>query len=274
MEAPESIRGEKLKCATCGNSQKVTGENPELMRLLGNLEPICPYCSNPLKKKPKRRSKCPHCGNYFLVRTRVQDRQQVLVTEEEAEEISKQYYEGYGRDPENWLKEKCEVWKEKRDELKIQSREYAKTGRWGLYRNCRYTAGDTLRLEACFLLSNKQYSKEEKYKRRAEIRISQAIRVYLEVVLFDLNRASNNNKFNPPKDKIKFWDVAPAVMNWVAELTSKLNFYREDIQQIFYETADLYKKYSFPLSTSEAWQRFDEALNEYDKMYPICKEDE
>jgi len=274
MEAPESIRGEKQECRKCGNFQKVAGENPDLIKPLGNIDPICPYCNKPLKKKPKRRSKCPHCGNYFRVRTRPQDREQVLVTEEQAENISKQYYEGYGRDPENWYQEKCEVWNKKWNELNIQSRENAKAGQWGLYRNCRYGVGDILRSEACFLLNNEQYSKEEKYAVIAETRMKQAIRVYLEVVLFDLNGASNNNKFSPRKEKIQFWDIAPAVLDWVAELSTSLNFQRVDIQRIFYKTADLYSKYPFTLSTNEAWKRFTEALNEYDKLYINRKVDD
>ena len=128
MEAPESLRGEKLKCPNCENLQKVAGENPDLMKPLGNVEPVCPYCSKSLEKKPKKRSKCPHCGNYFRVRTRPQDRQQVLVTEEQAEEISKQYYDGHGRDPENWLREKRKVWDQQWGDLNKQSGKYAKNG--------------------------------------------------------------------------------------------------------------------------------------------------
>ncbi len=29
---------------------------------------VCPYCSEQLEKKPARKKKCPHCGNYILVR--------------------------------------------------------------------------------------------------------------------------------------------------------------------------------------------------------------
>lgn len=108
-------------------------DDNDLRRPLGNTEPICPYCDGILKKKPQRRSRCPHCGNYFRVRTRPQDRQQVLVTEEQAEEIAKQYYEGYGRDPEEWLKEKHAIWSQQWQELIKQSRIHAQNGAWGLY---------------------------------------------------------------------------------------------------------------------------------------------
>jgi len=271
MEAPESVRGEKQKCKTCGNMQKVTGDDLDLMKPLGNIEPICPYCKKSLQRKPMRRSQCPHCGNYFRVRTRPQDRQQALVTEEQAEEIAKQYYEGYGRDPEIWLREKCEIWNQKWEELNKKAHEYAQAGQWGLYRNCRYGVGEILRSESCFLWNNDKYSKNEKYRIRAKAHMKQAIMVYLEVVLFDLNGASNNEKFNPIQKRVQFWDIAPAVIDWIVDLSGNLKLQHDDIFQMFCKIAKMYIKYSFPLSTDEAWKRFNEALNEYNKLYTIKK---
>jgi DNA-directed RNA polymerase subunit M/transcription elongation factor TFIIS len=266
MEAPESIRGENLKCPACGYSQKVAGENPDLMKPLGNLEPICPYCNKSLKKKPKQRSKCPHCGNYFRVRTRPQDRQQVLVTEEQAEEISRQYYEGYGRDPENWLQEKRKIWDQQWGDLNKQSGEYAKSGSWGLYRNCRYQMGDVLRMEVFFILTTLKFSKEEKHGIQAISRMKQAIKMYLEVALFDLNGANNSNEFKPCENRIQFYDMAPAVMDWIVELSTNLGIQRDDLREMFYEVADLYKSFPFSLTTGIAWRRLGEALTEYDAM--------
>jgi DNA-directed RNA polymerase subunit RPC12/RpoP len=273
MEAPESLRGEKIKCLNCGHLQKVSGENPELMRPLGNVEPICPYCSKSLEKKPKRRSKCPHCGNYFRVRTRSQDRQQVLVTEEQAEEISKQYYPGYGRDPENWLREKRKAWDQQWGELNKQSGENAKNGSWGLYRNCRYDMGEILHAEARFILEALKFPKEEKHGIKALARMKQAVRMYLEVVLFDVNGANNNNEFKPYETKIQFWDIAPAAIDWIIEMSTDLGIQRSDLRKMFYEAADLYKSFSFPLTTDEAWKRFEEALTEYDAMVAAKKID-
>jgi hypothetical protein len=42
---------------------------------------------------------------------------------------------------------------------------------------------------------------------------------------------------------------------------------------MFYEAADLYKSFSFPLTTDEAWKRFEEALTEYDAMVAAKKID-
>jgi DNA-directed RNA polymerase subunit M/transcription elongation factor TFIIS len=265
MDAPESIRGESMECPSCGNLQKVTGENPDLMKPLGNVEPICPYCNKPLIKKPKRRSKCPHCGNFFRVRTRPQDRQQVLVTEEQAEEIARQYYLGYGRDPENWLREKRIVWDQQWSELNKQSGKYAKDGQWGLYRNCRYAMGDIFQAEANFLVTVMKYSKEEQQGIQA-LSMKQAIRMYLEVALFDLNGASNHNEFKLCETKIQFWDIAPAVMDWIVELSTNLGIQRNELRELFDEVADQYTGFPFPLTTNDAWKRFGEALTEYDAM--------
>jgi len=273
MEAPESLRGEKLKCPSCGHSQKVVGENPDLMKPLGNVEAICPYCSKSLEKKPKQRSKCPHCGNYFRVRTRPQDRQQVLVTEEQAEEISKQYYYGYGRDPENWLREKRKVWDEQWGDLNKRSGEYAKNALWGLYRNCRYEMGDVLRGEASFILAALKFPKEEKHGTQALSRMKQAIRMYLEVALLDLNGANNNSGFRPCQTRIQFWDIAPAVIDWIIELSTDLGIQRVDLREMLYQVADLYKSFPFLLTTDEAWKRFEEALTEYDAMIAAKKID-
>jgi len=52
---------------------------------------ICPYCNNKLDKIPKRKKKCPHCGNYIYIRNRK------MVTENEAEKIDFiKYLEMYG----------------------------------------------------------------------------------------------------------------------------------------------------------------------------------
>ena len=55
--------------------------------LIGNSEPICPYCAVPLDKMPGRKRKCPSCGNYIYVRTRPADRKKVAVTQEGAAKI-------------------------------------------------------------------------------------------------------------------------------------------------------------------------------------------
>jgi len=58
---------------------------------IGFVDAICPYCSSALEKKPGRKKKCPHCGNFIYVRTRPIDRERVLVTEGQLAEIERQW---------------------------------------------------------------------------------------------------------------------------------------------------------------------------------------
>jgi len=46
-----------------------------------------------------------------------------------------------------------------------------------------------------------------------------------------------------------------------------------DLRNMFYEVANLYKNFSFSLTTDETWKRFEEALTEYDVMVTAKKID-
>ncbi|HUW96931.1 MAG TPA: hypothetical protein VMW58_14200 [Anaerolineae bacterium] len=62
---------------------------PDLPESLGA---ACPYCGQMLEKRPKRKKKCPHCGNYIYVRKRPPNgERRVLGTEDEAEEIDSEW---------------------------------------------------------------------------------------------------------------------------------------------------------------------------------------
>jgi hypothetical protein len=45
---------------------------------------ICPYCNQILEKRPQRKKKCPHCGNYIFVRSRQELFPFALLTEQDA----------------------------------------------------------------------------------------------------------------------------------------------------------------------------------------------
>jgi DNA-directed RNA polymerase subunit RPC12/RpoP len=63
---------------------------------IGNVESICPYCESRLEKRPQRKKKCPHCGNFIFVRTRPKDRKRVLVTEEGAQQVDEEWMKVHG----------------------------------------------------------------------------------------------------------------------------------------------------------------------------------
>lgn len=58
---------------------------------IGNVEPICPYCGYKFDKKPAKKKKCPDCENFIYIRTRKYDKQKVLVTEDQLNEISSEW---------------------------------------------------------------------------------------------------------------------------------------------------------------------------------------
>lgn len=45
---------------------------------------VCPYCKKTLDKTPKRRTKCPHCGEYIFVRSGQDLFASILLTEQDA----------------------------------------------------------------------------------------------------------------------------------------------------------------------------------------------
>jgi hypothetical protein len=63
---------------------------------------VCPYCKQILDKTPKRKTRCPHCANYIYVRgLPTGDHRKVLVTEDAAKEIEKQWEAVHFR--EKWM---------------------------------------------------------------------------------------------------------------------------------------------------------------------------
>jgi tetratricopeptide (TPR) repeat protein len=52
---------------------------------------VCPHCNETLSTAPKRKSKCPKCGNEIFVRNRPGSPESVLVTEEEANRIDEEW---------------------------------------------------------------------------------------------------------------------------------------------------------------------------------------
>jgi uncharacterized Zn finger protein (UPF0148 family) len=52
---------------------------------------VCPYCEEPLPKRPKRKTICPHCGNAIYVRVRPLDRARVLLTEAQTRQVENEW---------------------------------------------------------------------------------------------------------------------------------------------------------------------------------------
>ncbi len=63
------------------------------MKPLGSVAQACPNCGVSLTKMPARKTKCRHCGLFMYVRTRPQDRVQVLLTEQDAQALEAQWHQ-------------------------------------------------------------------------------------------------------------------------------------------------------------------------------------
>jgi predicted RNA-binding Zn-ribbon protein involved in translation (DUF1610 family) len=154
--------------------------------LVGNTEPVCPYCMKAIGKMPSRKTKCPNCGNLMYVRTRTSERKRVVVTEQDAIKIDEQWmmergtYEAYLADKQEFETQKADLakkWGCKPSDADIywaiynkQLLEHASKGDWGLYRNTRLDMAELLRREK---------------------RVHLALDTYLEVSYLDANEPRN-----------------------------------------------------------------------------------
>jgi len=64
-----------------------------VMKLLGSVAQACPNCGVSLGKMHARKTKCKDCGLFLYVRTRPQDRVQVLLTEEDVQALEARWHQ-------------------------------------------------------------------------------------------------------------------------------------------------------------------------------------
>ena len=86
----------------------------KLVRKLGNLEPLCPYCNTQLEKFPARKTKCKNCGNFMYIRTSPYYEKKVIVREDELELIEEDYAKKFGKYDEYLKEQKLKKKKEER----------------------------------------------------------------------------------------------------------------------------------------------------------------
>ncbi|MBI3325182.1 MAG: hypothetical protein HYZ81_00555, partial [Nitrospinae bacterium] len=202
---------------------------------IGQVDAICPTCHQPLAKKPGRKTQCPHRDAFMYVRTPPLDRQKVLVTEAQIQQIEEQWaivdgrhgqylgerqaYEAmraqlaksFGREPpENDVKFAL---------LNQQLIEHSLQGNWGLYRNARWQMAEILRKEG---------------------RAKGTLAIYLEILYLDLNGPRNTSgvidpsflREFPPFDRRQAM-VAPGILHEVSRLLEQLRLGPEEVFAIF-----------------------------------------
>lgn len=240
-------------------------QSVQQLRPLGNVDAVCPNCNQRLEKKPSRKKKCPHCGQFMLVRTRPSDRQQVLVTEAQAEEIEEQWsiingtHDAYLAEKERRAKERAHLairlgreptqaevrWSLLQKELD----QYARERNSGDFRNAKLEMADILRREG---------------------KSTEALSLYLEVCYLDLNDLDDTRSITDKEllRELLPWnlndattELAPAVIDEVLQLMEQTGISTDTLQDIFFQRASALRSlFRLRLSPTTAWRRIREAL--------------
>jgi len=168
-------------------AQEIAQEPGRALNAVGNTDAVCPHCDHTLEKKPGRKKKCPHCCHFIYVRTRPSDRQRVLVTEAQAEQIEEQWsiangtHDAFMAKTNRFADEKAKLKKrfgggEPSDNdvrwglLNQERTEHAGQRDWGLYSNATFEMAELLKKEG---------------------KTTRALQFYLEVCYHDLNGPNN-----------------------------------------------------------------------------------
>lgn len=227
--------------------------------MIGNTDPICPYCSKPLDKMPSRKKSCPHCGKFMYVRTRPVDKQRVLVTEDGVKDIEKQWAAIHARQRAMQFVEQEEFEKEKEILASRFGREppdndvlwalhnkhlleHTRMNNWGLYRNTRLGMAELLMSEG---------------KRR------QALDTYLEVAYLDANEPNNRGGMSSPDLLREFPPftpesavMAPGIVSEIETLGQELGLSEVDLRDAFLAVAErVHRNLNLPLKPDAGWHR-------------------
>jgi predicted RNA-binding Zn-ribbon protein involved in translation (DUF1610 family) len=232
---------------------------------VGNLEAMCPYCNQSLEKKPVRKKKCPHCGQFIYVRTRPSDEHQVIVTEAQAEEIAEQWsivngtHDAYLAEKKRFTEEKDKLAKRfgrepsdndvRWSQLNQELIEHARQRNWGFFRNAKFEMAEILRKEG---------------------RSAGALGFYLEVCYLDLNGPNNTSgitdsellrQYPPWNPKDLTANLAPGILDRVARIIQKNNQSPATVEEIYRTRASvLHTSLRLPLSPASVWPKIRKAL--------------
>lgn len=226
----------------------------------------CPYCNGALQKIPQKKTKCPHCGEFILVRTRPKDNARVVVTKDEADKIDEEWSIIGGWHSE-FLSRRQEIEKERQrlrerfggkeptdsdiqwSILNKQLNKHSRDGNWGLYRSTRLQMAEVLR-------------KEEKLK--------EALLTYLEVCYLDLNGPENRGSLTDNELKTEFPPFDPSngnatlasgIIGRVVCIVKKLNLDNEEVKNMFFKhNSKVEKSLKLPLEVEKCWKKLEKYL--------------
>jgi len=233
----------------------------------------CPYCSSALKKIPGSKTKCPHCGQYIHVRTKMKDRVRVVVTKQEADKIDEEWsnYEGQGGGIAEWGGKEYDAQrkilhkrfgKEPSDQdvawgvLNARLIKYAQNQNWEEYRFNRMDMGEELESRSS---------------------LKHALDTYLEVFYLDLNGPQDISNlvkdntikkdsfyteylkpFNPEQSGL----VTPHVVEKIKSISNKLHLDNDLIHDRFIEhNKTIHKSLKLPLAPKECWLKLKNEIS-------------
>jgi DNA-directed RNA polymerase subunit RPC12/RpoP len=229
------------------------------LQKIGNTDPVCPYCGKQLEKMPARKSQCPHCSNYYFVRTRPADRLKVIVTEAQASQIEEEWalidgsHEQLIADRQVYADERSRLAQKFNREpsdhdvrwslLNKELLEHAQIGNWGLYRNTKFAMAEIL---------------------RQEMRLEASLTTYLEICYIDINGPNNiggfiDLKLPPfaPNQSI----IAPGIISRALRIIRKLNFDEQRTKEEFIEIATInHTSLKLPVTPANAWDKLKTEL--------------
>ena len=218
---------------------------------IGVTTPTCPYCGHTFEKMPQRKRACPQCSGVFYARKRAFDSAKALLTEAASREGEAQdalVTLSQTRASTAVLNELVETLRGQvgrlptADEVVLQylvrdSAAQAAAKMWGLYRNARFELA-------------------ESYVRLA--RNEDGLRLFLEVLLFDVNGAANSEDvpFDP-----KLFLAAPGAFGQTLDVINLLELSQADVRSAFESVATpIAFALKMPLPVAHAWSRVSKEL--------------
>ncbi len=227
---------------------------------IGASRPTCPYCARAFDRMPQRKRSCPECGGVLYSRKRAVDGTKVLLTEAQALEGEAQdalvtlAAEGAGNAELDGLVGSLHVTLDRMptaDEVVCQyltrsAAKHAELCNWGLYRNARFNLAES-------------YARRRSYE--------EALRLFLEVSLIDLNGPRNRGTKDPaalrriPPFEPHAGSLASGVLSRTIDVITELKFSRDELQRLFESVASAMTTVTnLPRPTSAAWQELSAAL--------------
>jgi len=232
-----------------------------LLTPLGVTAPVCPYCGHAFDKMPQRKRACPGCHEPIYSRKRPLDGVKVLLTEQQAKEGEgqdallgwMQAADFENTDPASTIESlRAELGRVPTAEdvverhLLVTAKKHAADWQWGLFRNARFNLAES----------------RSRLDRRED-----ALRLYLEVCLVDLNGPRNCGTKDPaiierfpPFDPATAF-LAPGVVNRAATVADELGLSPGDLRLRFEAVADSVRSLNLPRPTADAWNELASALS-------------